>query len=127
MFKARLVTKAYRQLASIDYHETFSPVVKTVTVRIVLALTAVYNWNYIKWMCIMLFLRQIKKYTCNCLSDFINRGTTKSFGYLNHIRVNKPQDSGIKFKEALISGGYSQSWHVILYLQRNEIVNYLFY
>ena len=33
------------QQAGIDYHKTFSPIVKTVTVRLLLSLAISYNWS----------------------------------------------------------------------------------
>lgn len=43
-YKARLVAKGFHQQQGHDFTETFSPVVKPVTMRIVLTLAVTYNW-----------------------------------------------------------------------------------
>lgn len=45
IYKSKLVAKGFTQTVGIDYLETFSPVVKMTTVRLMLALTASQNWH----------------------------------------------------------------------------------
>ena len=44
-YKARLVAKGYLQQEGIDFHESFSPVAKQPTIRILLCLALHYDWS----------------------------------------------------------------------------------
>lgn len=44
-YKARLVAQGFSQTEGLDYTETFSPIVRHSTVRIILALTASSGWK----------------------------------------------------------------------------------
>jgi hypothetical protein len=47
-YKARLVAKGFDQVVGLDFIETFSPVIKLVTIRLALALLVHYNWSIIQ-------------------------------------------------------------------------------
>ena len=47
-YKARLIAKGFTQTERVDFYETFSLVVKFVTVRTLLALAAVYDLGTLK-------------------------------------------------------------------------------
>jgi len=42
---ARLVAKSFKQRYVIDYEDTFSPVVKAATIRLVLSIAVSYGWS----------------------------------------------------------------------------------
>ena len=44
-FKARLVTRGFHQIHGFDFRKTFSPVVKPVTIRVVLTLALSHGWK----------------------------------------------------------------------------------
>lgn len=44
-YKARLVAKGFHQRPGVDYNDTFSPVIKHVTVRLVLPIAVSHGWS----------------------------------------------------------------------------------
>jgi hypothetical protein len=45
-YKARLVAKGYAQTYCIDYEETYSPVVKMITIRVIIVMAITKGWLY---------------------------------------------------------------------------------
>lgn len=56
-YKTRLVAKGFSQIEGIDYNETFSPVVRYVTLRVLLAYAAIYDWEIDQMDAVMAFVQ----------------------------------------------------------------------
>lgn len=44
-YKARLVAKEFKQRFGVDYHDTYSPVVKPTTIRVIISLAVTRGWK----------------------------------------------------------------------------------
>ena len=63
--KARLVAKGFRQVQGVDYDETFSPVSMLKSIRIMLAISAFYDYEIWQMDVKTTFLNGFLKEECN--------------------------------------------------------------
>ncbi len=78
-YKTCLVTKGYFQVPSFNYHDTFSHVIKIMSIHVFLALVAIHNWEIIQMIVNTNFLhghlhgkkkkKKNKKTLCNLLMN----------------------------------------------------------
>ena len=66
-YKARLVAKGFKQKYGIDYTETFSPVVKYVTLRMVIAIAKYFGWTIDQLDVVTAFLYGVMKEKVFCV------------------------------------------------------------
>ncbi|KAL2250110.1 UNVERIFIED_CONTAM: Retrovirus-related Pol polyprotein from transposon TNT 1-94 [Sesamum indicum] len=84
-YKVRLVAKGFTQKEGIDYNEIFSPVVKYTTVRVILTLTAHFDWELKQMDVKTAFLHgDLDECICDNLSDYDH---CLYFKFLNDIPV----------------------------------------
>ncbi|KAH9725329.1 retrovirus-related pol polyprotein from transposon RE1 [Citrus sinensis] len=112
--KARLVAKGYNQTAGVDYTETFSPVAKSSTIKVLLSLAVIYGWD-IKQVDVnnaflngelneTVFMEQPEGFKVKGKENYVYRLKKALYGL-----KQAPRAWYEKLKAALLSWGYKNS------------------
>lgn len=112
-FKTRLAAKGYNQQEGLDYHETFSPVAKMVTVRSVIALAASKDWTLYQMNVFNAFIQGdlFEEIYMDLPQGFQRQGEQKACKLLKSLYDLKQASRqwNLKLTEALVSAGFIQS------------------
>ncbi|CAM8914720.1 unnamed protein product [Rhodiola kirilowii] len=132
-FKARLCVIGFSQREGIDYNEIFAPVVKYKILRLLLAMTTVYDWHLQQMDVKTTFLHNLNE-TIYMSQPIGFENSSKP----NHVCLFKksiyglkqsPRQWNIKFNECMLSLGFTRSkYDTCLYLKRPKsgLILYLF-
>ncbi|KAL1221166.1 Retrovirus-related Pol polyprotein from transposon RE2 [Cardamine amara subsp. amara] len=134
-YKARLVARGFNQKYGVDYAETFSPVVKSVTIRLVLQLAVTGSW-VIKQLDINnaflqgtledeVYVTQPPGYIDQDRPDYVWRLKKALYGL-----KQAPRAWYIELKTALLAYGFQNSLadtSVFIYIHGNEVLYVLVY